>query len=54
VEIARDPQTSGGLLSARPRDRAVEMVTALHGEGISAAAIVGHATDRQDVAVRLI
>ena len=54
VEIALDPQTSGGLLIALPQDRAVAMVTALHAKGISAAAIVGYATDRQDVAVRLI
>jgi selenide,water dikinase len=54
VEIALDPQTSGGLLIALPQDRAVAMVTTLRAKGISAAAIVGYATDRQDIAVRLI
>ena len=54
VEIALDPQTSGGLLVALPQDRAVAMVATLRANGISAAALVGYATDRQDVAVRLI
>jgi len=54
VEIALDPQTSGGLLIALPRDRAAAMVTTLRAKGIGAAAIVGYATDRQDVAVKLV
>jgi selenide,water dikinase len=54
VEVAFDPQTSGGLLMALPEARAAEAVTALHSKGIKAAAIVGYATTLQDVLVRLV
>jgi selenide,water dikinase len=54
VEVAFDPQTSGGLLMALPKARAAEAVTALHAKGIKAAAIVGYATTLQDVVVRLV
>jgi selenide,water dikinase len=54
VEIALDPQTSGGLLIALPHSRAADLVTGLHAKGISAARIVGYAEARQDVAVRLV
>ena len=39
--ILADAQTSGGLLMAVPRDRAEEMVEALHANGVSAASIIG-------------
>jgi selenide,water dikinase len=54
VEIAFDPQTSGGLLIALPQYRAADLVSGLHSKGITAAKIVGHAEARQDVAVRLV
>jgi hypothetical protein len=38
---------------ALPQARASEVVTELHARGITAATIVGHATARQDVSVRL-
>lgn len=53
VEIALDPQTSGGLLIALPQGRAQTLVDRLHARGVHAAAIVGHATAFDDAAVRL-
>ena len=46
VEIAFDPQTSGGLLIALPAKRAPRLVSALKKGGVAAAAIVGRATAR--------
>jgi selenide,water dikinase len=54
VEVALDPQTSGGLLVAVPKKRAAALVSALQRRGVSAATIVGHATALGDVAVRLV
>jgi selenide,water dikinase len=54
LEIALDPQTSGGLLIALPPTRASEVITELHSRGIKAATIVGYATALQDVSVRLV
>ena len=46
VEVAFDPQTSGGLLIALPAKRAPRLVTALKKSGVAAATIVGRATTR--------
>ena len=54
LELALDPQTSGGLLIALPEARAAEVITELHSKGITAATIVGYATALQDVSVRLV
>ena len=54
LEVALDPQTSGGLLIALPEARAAEAIASLHARGIKAAAIVGYATAREDVSVRLV
>ena len=54
VEVAFDPQTSGGLLIAVPADDAPLLVQELRANGVSAATIVGHATPRQTAAVRLV
>jgi selenide,water dikinase len=54
VEIAFDPQTSGGLLIAVPRDEANRLVEKLHDAGIEVATVVGHAVAREDVWVRLV
>jgi selenide, water dikinase len=54
LEVALDPQTSGGLLIALPEARALTMVTELHSRGVKAATIVGHATTLQEVSVRLV
>ena len=54
VEVAFDPQTSGGLLIALPEAEAGAFVRRLHAAGIAAATIVGRATALQDVSVRLI
>ncbi len=54
VEVAFDPQTSGGLLIALPRSEAPSLVQELHAAGVGAATIIGHATARQQVTVRLV
>ncbi len=54
VEIAFDPQTSGGLLIAIPQRHAAELVTELQSSGVTAATIVGYATAREEVSVRLV
>jgi len=54
VDVAFDPQTSGGLLIALPAERAGALVDQLKSSGIAAAAQVGHATAAQDVSVRLV
>jgi len=53
VEVAFDPQTSGGLLIAVPEKEATGLLNQLIDEGVSAAAIVGHVTARKGFAVRL-
>ena len=54
VEVAFDPQTSGGLLIALPRKKAPDLVRALQRNGMNAASIVGYATARRNSRVRLI
>ena len=54
LEVALDPQTSGGLLIALRRQDAPRLVRALHARGIKAATIVGHATKRQKGWVSLV
>jgi selenide,water dikinase len=54
AEIALDPQTSGGLLIAVPKDDAGALLRKLHTSGVEAAAIVGYATAQEDVSVRLV
>jgi selenide,water dikinase len=46
VEVAFDPQTSGGLLIALPEKQAPGLVAALKKGGVPAATIVGRATAR--------
>jgi selenide,water dikinase len=48
VEVAFDPQTSGGLLIAVPRTRAPKLVAALSKGGVAVAAVVGFAAARAD------
>jgi len=48
VEIAFDPQTSGGLLAAIPAATSVAAVAALHAAGVEAATIVGTVRERRD------
>jgi selenide,water dikinase len=54
VEVAFDPQTSGGLLIALPRRDAPGLVSELHRRGMKAAGIVGYATARRNARVRLV
>jgi selenide,water dikinase len=54
LEVALDPQTSGGLLIAVPSGRASAVISDLHSSGIKAATIVGYATARQEISVRLV
>lgn len=53
LEVALDPQTSGGLLIAVPRSSAPRLVRALRAGGVRAARVVGAAVARQDRPVRL-
>jgi len=53
-EIVFDPQTNGGLMVALPESQSQELVAALHGAGIHAAAIIGRVTERQGDASLLI
>ncbi|MFT4550485.1 MAG: selenide,water dikinase [Verrucomicrobiales bacterium] len=41
LEIAFDPQTSGGLMAAVPAGKGEKLVAALHEAGVSAAAVIG-------------
>jgi selenide,water dikinase len=54
VEIAFDPQTSGGLLIAVPQAEADALVAALRAGGVGVATVVGRAVAREDVSVRLV
>ena len=54
IEIAFDPQTSGGLLIALPKEDAPRLVAELHTNGVTAATTIGHATARQGASVRLV
>lgn len=54
VEVAFDPQTSGGLLIALPAEHADALVDRLQSSGLEAAARVGSATAVQEVSVRLV
>ncbi len=54
VEVALDPQTSGGLLIAVAKSHARELIAALHAAGVSDAVEVGYATSLQAAAVRLV
>jgi selenide, water dikinase len=53
VEIALDPQTSGGLLIAVPKSEADALVAALHSSGVDAATTVGYAVARQPASVKI-
>jgi selenide,water dikinase len=54
VEVAFDPQTSGGLLIAVPEEEAPALVRELRAHNVKAAAIVGHATARRGAKVVLV
>jgi len=51
LELAFDPQTSGGLLIAVPRHLAPRLVEHARRAGAQQAAIVGHVLERREVAV---
>ena len=53
VEVALDPQTSGGLLIAVAEKEAKGLINQLIGEGVSAATIVGHVIAREKFAIQL-
>jgi len=48
IEVAYDPQTSGGLLAALPAGEADTAVAALHAAGVTAATVVGAVRERRD------
>jgi selenide,water dikinase len=54
VQVAIDPQTSGGLLIALAKRHAGKLVEDLHAAGITEAAEVGYATALQRCSVRLV
>ncbi len=54
VEVALDPQTSGGLLIAVAKTHAGELIAALRAAGVSDAIAVGYATSLQTASVRLV
>ena len=53
VEVAFDPQTSGGLLIALPKNAGPELVRRLRASGVRAATVIGYATSRAKTRVRL-
>jgi selenide,water dikinase len=54
VEVALDPQTSGGLLIAVARRHAAKLLDELHAAGVKDATAVGYATSLQKPWVRLV
>jgi selenide,water dikinase len=54
VEVAIDPQTSGGLLIAVGKRHAPKLVEELHAAGVKDAIEVGYATSLQKPWVRLV
>lgn len=54
VEVAFDPQTSGGLLIALAQKYASKLVDDLQANGVKAATAVGYATSLQKAWVRLV
>lgn len=54
VEVAFDPQTSGGLLIAVPEKHAQKLVDDLQANGVKAATAIGYATSLQKAWVRLV
>jgi len=54
VEVAFDPQTSGGLLIALAEKHAPKLLEELHANGINSAARVGYASPLQKAWVRLV
>jgi selenide,water dikinase len=54
VEVAFDPQTSGGLLIALPRESAPALVAELQAAGVKAATIIGEVVRRAGARVKLI
>jgi len=54
VEVAFDPQTSGGLLIAVAQKYAPKLVDELQANGVKAATAVGYATSLQKAWVRLV
>ena len=54
IQVAIDPQTSGGLLIAVAKRDAAKLVTELHQAGAAEAAEIGYATALQKPWVRLV
>jgi selenide,water dikinase len=54
VEVAIDPQTSGGLLIAIAKRHSAQLVDELHKAGVKDATAVGYATSLQKAWVRLV
>ncbi|HEX6439444.1 MAG TPA: AIR synthase-related protein, partial [Candidatus Binatia bacterium] len=54
IEVALDPQTSGGLLIAVAKRHASQLLEELKSSGIDAATQVGYATSQQKAWVRLV
>jgi selenide,water dikinase len=53
LEIAFDPQTSGGLMVAVPQGEGERLVAALHEAGVSAAAVIGKVKESPSPGIHL-
>ncbi len=53
IEVAFDPQTSGGLVVALPQRHAAKLVEDLHSNGVEQATVIGYAVSLQKAWVRL-
>src|SRR6185503_4126170 len=54
VEVAYDPQTSGGLLIAVPEKSSAELVEQLRAGGVTSATAIGYCTTLQKTSVMLV
>jgi len=54
LEIALDPQTSGGLMIAIAKRQVAELISDLHAAGVTEAVEIGYATSLQKPWVRLV
>ncbi len=53
-DLLFDPQTSGGLLMGCPEKQARDLVAALHGQGITRAAVIGEVSDRNPGIIEVV
>jgi selenide, water dikinase len=54
IEVAFDPQTSGGLLIGLPKEEAQKLLNQLQSDAINSAAILGYAAPFQNIPIKFI